>query len=74
MAKEYHEVTAKNPFAGGRKPIWPTHIMGKGNITTISIPRLIKVPTHEMAKIYAQFAVGNITREEALEQIAEIFF
>lgn len=73
MAKGYHKVTATNPFAGGRKPIWPVNMMGRANVITITVPRIIKTPTREMAKIYAQFTVGNLTREEALEKIAGIF-
>lgn len=68
MAKGYHQPTAKNPFAGGRLPIWPCEMTGKGNIVTINIPRVIKVPVFEFAKLYAQYIAGNITKKEVIEK------
>jgi len=41
---------------------------GKGNIVTINIPRVIKVPVFEFAKLYAQYIAGNITKKEVIEK------
>ncbi len=70
MAKGYHQPTAENPFAGGRKPIWPSNMVG--NRVTITIPRAIKIPTQEMAKAYAQLKTGKLSLDETLEIIREV--
>ncbi len=70
MAKGYHQSTKENPFAGGRRPIWPSEMVS--NRVTITIPRVIKIPTQKIAKAYAQLKTGNLSLDEALEIIKEV--
>ena len=72
MAKGYHEPTPTNPFAGGRRPIWPPSMTGKGNTISITIPRIIKIPIREIAKVFAQTKTGDLSLDEALEIIKEV--
>ncbi len=72
MAKGYHLPTPQNPFAGGRKPIWPKGMSGKGNAAAINVPRVLKEDIFKIAKIFASFVVGEITKQQAIEMFTEV--
>lgn len=73
MAKGYHEVTVKNPFAGGRKPsVWPQSIGGRDQMASMGVPQIIKESAHKLVRLYAQFVVGQLTQNELIEKIEDI--
>ncbi len=73
MAKGYHQQTKENPFAGGPKPtVWPFGVGGRGNMSNVQVPKIIKTPTREMARTYVLVKTGKLTIDEALKVIEEI--
>ncbi len=73
MAKDYHERTEKNPFAGGPKPtVWPPGIGGRGNMSTVTVPTLAKKPTRQFAETYVKVLTKSLTIDDALRKIRDI--